>query len=174
MKSSPIDATDKRVIAHQLGRAPRGVEAIVKRCKKGFPQVVLNSPLHLSHIPFPTTYWLTCPLLSKTIARLEEQGQIKHFQKQITEDKKFRQELFKSQQAYCDSRKSMLPSSSRLASRAKEILEETGVGGISDFSKIKCLHAHFAHYLATGLNPVGKKVAESIGEVSCNQECGKK
>lgn len=37
-----------------------------------------------------------------------------------------------------------------------------GVAGISKPGTIKCLHTHFAHFLATGQNIVGKWVQEAL------------
>jgi hypothetical protein len=172
--SSVVDAADKKVIAYQLGRTPQGLKSILKRCDKGFPQLVLTLPLLSQNIPFPTIYWLTCPFLNGKVATLESQGFIKQFQKWIEGDKKFKKDLLRAQKAYRDERKKMLSSCSDFPDYAKDALEEVGVGGVSDLSKVKCLHAHYAHYLATGLNPIGGRVAELIGEVACDKECEKK
>lgn len=39
-----------------------------------------------------------------------------------------------------------------------------GVGG-GPSDRIKCLHAHYAHHLVCGCNPVGEWVTERIGDV---------
>ncbi len=172
MEDSSIDIADIKVLAHQLGRTARGVKAIIRRCDKGFPQVVLNSPVLSSNTPFPTIYWLTCPLWSKEVAALENQGWIKRFQKQIAEDKNFRKAVLEAQLIYRDARKKMIFLSADFPDYAKDTLLKVGIGGVGDFSKIKCLHAHFAHYLATGANPVGERVSELVGQVICKKECG--
>ena len=38
----------------------------------------------------------------------------------------------------------------------------TGVGGLRFASQVKCLHAHLAHTLAGGSNPVGSRVVRLI------------
>lgn len=43
-------------------------------------------------------------------------------------------------------------------------LLDTGVGGVSDRSQLKCLHAHLGHELATGGNPTGGWVALALRE----------
>jgi hypothetical protein len=42
------------------------------------------------------------------------------------------------------------------------VLRDTGVGGLRFVSQIKCLHAHLAHALAGGANPVGQRVLEAL------------
>lgn len=172
VEESSMSARDKQVIKYQLGRAPRGVMAIIKRCSKGFPQVILSSPLLRSTTPFPTIFWLTCPLLNKEVAARESQGLVKHIQQQIAEDKSFREAVLRAQTKYREERAKILRSSSNIPGYAKKVLEEAGVGGINDFSKVKCLHAHFAHYLATGENPIGERVGRLIGNVVCTRDCG--
>ena len=44
------------------------------------------------------------------------------------------------------------------------VLRDTGVGGLRFPSQVKCLHAHYAHFLGDPLggNPVGKRVPDRI------------
>ena len=42
------------------------------------------------------------------------------------------------------------------------VIKESGVGGIMDFSGIKCLHTHYAHYLVDSNNPVGELVEQLL------------
>lgn len=45
-----------------------------------------------------------------------------------------------------------------------------GVGG-GPLNRVKCLHAHYAHHLVTGANPVGAEVAARIGDVHRPPPC---
>ena len=45
-----------------------------------------------------------------------------------------------------------------------------GVGG-GPLDRVKCLHAHLAHELACGNNPVGKWVVEQVGDVLHEPPC---
>ncbi|UCF10849.1 MAG: DUF501 domain-containing protein, partial [Candidatus Bipolaricaulota bacterium] len=42
----------------------------------------------------------------------------------------------------------------------------TGLGGIADRSRVKCLHLHVAHELAAA-NPIGRIVLAKISESAC-------
>lgn len=46
--------------------------------------------------------------------------------------------------------------------RGWEASYSTGVAGIVKPSNIKCIHTHFAHFLATGHNVVGKWAQEAL------------
>jgi len=71
----------------------------------------------------------------------------------------------------------------RLAEAAREYaLERDGgkprLGGVAGSGRaegIKCLHAHLAHYLARGTNPVGRMVHEKLherGDATCGTGAG--
>jgi len=169
--NSLVDPKDRKVLAYQLGRSPQGVIAVAKRCDRGFPQVIINLPFRLPCTPFPTVYWLTCPLLKREVAVLESKGLIKDFQESIADDNIFKDEILKAQEVYRNARESMLAKTEDLPTNVRKKLKDVGVGGVSDLLKVKCLHAHFAQYLATGLNPIGRKVEEIIGKVTCDGEC---
>jgi len=171
MDNSSVDPKEKKVLVYQLGRSPQGVIEVAKRCDKGFPQVIINLPFRLPCSPFPTVYWLTCPLLNREVAVLESKGLVKDFQESIARDDIFKDEMLKAQEAYRNTRESMLDKVNDLPANIRKKLKNVGVGGVSDLLKVKCLHAHFAQYLATGLNPIGKKVGEIIGKVICDGEC---
>lgn len=47
-------------------------------------------------------------------------------------------------------------------------LKETGVGGIENFSSVKCLHLHYASYLVGENNPVGGIVDRYIAKKCCD------
>ena len=51
----PISPADEAAIEAQLGRAPRGIEAIGHRCPCGLPDVVTTRPRLENGTPFPTT-----------------------------------------------------------------------------------------------------------------------
>lgn len=171
MNGSPIDTVDMKILKWQLGRAPRGAKAILQRCSQGRPQVILNSPLLPSGTPFPTIYWLTCPLLNKKVAILENQGWIRRFQEQISKDNCFRKAVLEAQINYRETRKKMAADISELPLFAQETLNQTGIGGVGDLSKIKCLHAHYAHHLVSGANPIGGRIDELLGKFICEEEC---
>lgn len=81
--------------------------------------------------------------------------------------KDFRKELENAHNRYSKARIDIL--SKYELENAKEISEDlfnmllkSGVAGIRDREGIKCLHGHFADYIITENNPVGREVAKKI------------
>jgi exopolyphosphatase/guanosine-5'-triphosphate,3'-diphosphate pyrophosphatase len=159
--------SDINIIARQLGKKPRNIVAIARRCRWGAPMVVINSPVVWGagrvserksgvspEMPrvFPTMYWLTCPYLVNHVSRLEGHGE-------VTRTKEW---LEKSGKA-----KTMLMAHTRAAQERLAIahtidhhklqqehptqwnvLVNAGIGGAREKEGIKCLHMHLADYLA--------------------------
>jgi hypothetical protein len=93
--------------------------------------------------PFPTLYWLTCPILVKRVSRLEAAGSMAVFNEGLAADEGLRQRLVAAIERL------------RAKRDAHEVIPGSGAppGGGPD--KVKCLHAHVAHELVEGDNPVG-------------------
>lgn len=162
-----LSLNDERVIAEQLGRTPRGLLAVERRCPYGYPQVARVYPL-VEGKPFPTLFWLTCPFLAKQIDRLEAEGWIKQTE-QLLEEKALAADFQKAHRAYITERERLLSPEDRAtleeAGMLKDLLEK-GIGGIADFVRVKCLHLHVAHALAR-TNPIGDRVLEALSEHAC-------
>ncbi|RJQ32385.1 MAG: DUF501 domain-containing protein [Actinobacteria bacterium] len=143
----------KDLVEQQLGRKPRGQYEIVAWCKTKppHPQVIKTNPL-VEGKPFPTLYYLTCPFLVKEISRIENEGYISKLEEKISRDTEYKVRFLKAQAAYIKERG----------------LLSKGIAGVSNLERIKCLHAHYAHYLATGENPVGKQIEKLIISGSCH------
>lgn len=149
---SAVSGRDLQVIRWQLGREPRGVMAVKRRCCRGYPQVIQVYPL-LNGEPFPTLFWLTCPVLVERLSRLESQGYIKRLEARITEDGALREELYGDHRSYIAERWAALSEADRTWIKNRGLAEtfrKRGIGGISDWNKVKCLHLHYAHHLARG------------------------
>ncbi|MEO1237102.1 MAG: DUF501 domain-containing protein [Planctomycetota bacterium] len=102
--------------------------------------------------PFPTIYWLTDPDLDRRLANLERLGHIARLQQQLADDPALRAAIHADHAAYRDARWAMLtPEHRALVERSPSLLRtfRGGVAGTADFDHIKCLHAHYAHHLAT-------------------------
>ncbi len=159
---------DKQIVALQLGRAPRGRFTVATRCPYGYPQVITVYPL-LDGKPFPTTFWLTCPFLSKEIDRLEAKGLIDALEARIQADPKLAARLTHAHMDYIEARLRLLSSEDRAylekAGMLKSLITR-GIGGTADFMHIKCLHLHVAHALARG-NPIGEFVLNQIHKHAC-------
>jgi len=123
---------------------------VVARCGPGHPLVIQNHPLDADGHPFPTLYWLTCPESIKAVARLESAGWIKRLNEQEEIDPNLRTGLRRAHEEYARERGRLAPGSEK----------EGGVGGSA--RGVKCLHAHYAHYVAGGPDPVGRWVAAAL------------
>ncbi|NLK08585.1 MAG: DUF501 domain-containing protein [Firmicutes bacterium] len=160
-----LSPNDLDKIAHQIGRKPRGVVAVVKRCKAHHPQVIATYPLRWgSGMPqiFPTLYWLTCPALVRTVGDFETDGWVGRFQQQMLSNDNLRQDWEAAHADYAKARMALVPEKVLVELRERfpgqsEVLETAGVGGIRG-EGIKCLHTNLAHTLTGAHNPIGELV----------------
>lgn len=159
-----VSKSDIEIIKRQLSREPRGVNKIASRCIFACPQVIETDVFIEGKRPFPTLYWLTCPAKVKALAQLEEEGWSERVQEKIEKNPAFRERLQSAHEDYIRRRKLSAPDQEHPVIR-------TGVGGVRDLRGVKCLHAHYAHYLATGNNPIGEMVDEKVSAVECKERC---
>lgn len=167
--ASPAAAPDDELVSAQLGRKVRGPVEVVRRCSLGLPIVVAVPPI-VGGTPFPTRYWLTCPLARRRVARLEGAGGVRAFDARLALDAALEGELARAHERYAADRDEALAD---LPSKDEGARRPTGgVAGIGAHSSgVKCLHAHFADHAAGGDNPVGRWVAEWVGPVECGRGC---
>lgn len=166
-----VSLEDERVIAFQIGRAPRGLSAVARRCSHGFPQAIRVHPI-VDGAPFPTLYWLTCPFLGRKIDRLESGGWVGRFEDRLAADSGLLAEYRVATAEYVRERKALLSRAEREIVNDRgweESLYRHGIGGIAESARVKCLHAHVAHALATG-NPVGSLVLEMFDRTECAEK----
>jgi len=159
---------DERIITAQIGRRPRGLYGIAVRCPYGYPQVIVVHPI-VEGKPFPTIYWLTCPYLSKGIDRLEAEGLIGKLEEKLRGDDSLRERLAAAHRSYIVERDRLLSAADRRYLEERGMmrgLNERGIGGIADFSRLKCLHLHVAHALVSG-NPIGEIVLDLLERRAC-------
>lgn len=155
----PTTPRERAVVSAQLGRPARGDNAVVHRCVFGLPTVVRVAPRLDDGTPFPTTFWLTCPVLRSRIGTIESSGRMAGVNRRLDEDPDFAAELAASTRrfvAFRDRLGGALPGG-------------PGVDGRPEH--VKCLHAHAAHHLATGDNPVGADTIDEATPVPCPGPC---
>jgi uncharacterized protein len=160
---------DLSVVASQLGRTPRGAFVVSVRCSYGFPQVIRVHPV-VNGKPFPTLYWLTCPFLSKEIGHLEAAGWVKQLEARMSEQPNLRSAMHVAHQRICEQREQLLTSEEKAALVAAGTLvgfDGRGIGGISDWNRLKCLHLHTAHALADD-NAIGDIVLRKLPALECS------
>lgn len=161
--SAEITAEDRAVVEAQLGRPMRGDSNVISRCPLHLPVVVQVPPVLSTGEPFPTLFWLTCPLAHKRIARIESEGGVREADARAREDAAFAAELTATHERYRKERDALIEGEVAYVPRG-------GVGGSSGGTK--CLHAHYAHHRGRpGDNPLGAEVAEKIEPLDCQRAC---
>jgi uncharacterized protein len=153
---------DRRTVEVQIGRPLRAESAVVSRCHLGLPVVVRVPPILDDGTPFPTLYWLSCPLATGRIGRLEAAGGVKRMEQKATTDPDFGARLATANETYARERDRAVPDRADPAPSG-------GVGGAR--AGVKCLHAHYAHTRAGGENPVGDLVAGWVEPLDCLVAC---
>lgn len=156
--SSIPEPSDLQAVTDQIGRAPRGQWTVARRCDCGLPMVIQTNPRLDDGTPFPTFYWLTCKKLSSQIGTLEASGWMAIINEKLRIDDAFRDQLVSSTRALIDMRDAI------------EVLGQDDHPGGGP-SRIKCAHAHVAHHLVTGDNPVGREALIAIGWAPSQEAC---
>jgi hypothetical protein len=150
---------DRAVVEAQVGRPLRGAWAVARRCHLGLPMVIENHPRLADGSPFPTLFWLTCPLLVRRAGRLESEGAMADLNERLARDPAFRARLEAALE--------------RLIARrdSHEVIVDSGAPPGGGPERVKCLHAHLAHELAGGVNPVGAWALARAGYPDCRAPC---
>lgn len=142
---------DHDAVATLLGRSPQGAFRVVVRDGGGAPVVIRNAPLLDDGTPMPTTYWLVDPGLNRRIGRLEADLGVRRAEAAVDPD-----DLAAAHDRYRRERDADLP----VGHQAPR--PSGGVGGTR--RGVKCLHAHYAWYLAGGDDPVGRWVDRHLAD----------
>ncbi len=136
-------------MAELLGRDPLGPYEVVVRDDQGEPVVIRSSPLLYDGTPMPTLYWLVGGEARRQVSRLEAMAGVQAAETQVSVA-----ELAAAHARYAQERDADLPAG-HVGPRPAG-----GVGGTR--RGVKCLHAHYAWYLAGGDDPVGRWVDEQL------------
>lgn len=117
----------------------------------------------------PTIFWLTCPFLVEEISKLESAGAVKRCERMILADEKLAEAYAQAHEAYKKERLSLLLPKELELVREKGLtsLLHTGIAGVSNPRRVKCLHAQLAHFLAGRENPVGQRVSQELPALFC-------
>jgi hypothetical protein len=123
---------------------------VVVRDGAGEPVVIRNRPLLADGTPMPTLYWLVGEGVREAVSRLEAGGGVRAAEAAVDPG-----ELAAAHARYATERDALLP-----ADHAGP-RPSGGVGGTRQ--GVKCLHAHYAWFLAGGDDPIGRWVEEQLG-----------
>ncbi|RQM19876.1 hypothetical protein B5M09_011389 [Aphanomyces astaci] len=148
-----VDPTVLAAIARNLGAVPanlvRVAASYTTRQNQVEPAVLVLYPLRdctndykkhhrATAEPFPTMYWLASPELHERVSLLEGAGFVTRFTDRLAASPKHLQ----VRPACCT----------------------VGIAGIRNPASVKCLHTHYAHFLATGHNLVGAWVHQALNQ----------
>ncbi len=143
-----VDA-DLDAVRARLGREPLADFEVVVRDPNGEPVVIRNAPLTHDGTPMPTRFWLVDPDLVRAVARLEADGGVRGAEGAIDPAA-----LVVAHTRYAAARDAAIPAA-HSGPRPSGGVGGTRVG-------VKCLHAHYAWFLAGGDDPVGAWVAARL------------
>lgn len=121
--------------------------------------VIENHPRLEDGSPFPTLFWLTCPILAARSSRLESEGWMGPVTDKLVGDPSLHARMANAVTSY------------RARRDSHEVIDDAGAppGGGPD--RVKCLHAHLAHQLVEGANPVGALTLAETGYPDCREAC---
>lgn len=154
---------DREVVAVQIGRPPRSRVPATARCHLDMPVVIDVPPILDDGTPFPTMYWLTCPLATIRISRIESSGGVRIADELIRTDAETRVAFGAAMHRYAEERDSLLPSG------WAGPVPSGGIAGSS--GGVKCLHAQYADTAAGNDNPIGEDIARRIEPLACTTAC---
>jgi uncharacterized protein len=113
--------------------------------------VLMNAPLLDDGTPMPTLYWLVGSHEVYAVSQLEADGGVDRVEALLGLDA-----IDAIHTSYATSRDALIPPAH------SGHRPSGGVGGTR--RGVKCLHAHFAHWLAGGVDEVGAWVAQQLDE----------
>ncbi|WP_284974359.1 DUF501 domain-containing protein [Arthrobacter sp. efr-133-TYG-104] len=161
-------AHDLEVLSRQLGRPVRDVVEIPARCVCGNPLVAATAPRLSNGTPFPTTFYLTHPVITSAVSRLEAGGLMGAMNERLAADPELAQAYRGAHDAYLDARNHI---AERSGTGAVPEIDGVSAGGMP--SRVKCLHVLVGHSLAAGpgVNPLGDEALEAIAEWWTRDRC---
>jgi hypothetical protein len=141
-------AADEARVRALLGREPRGAYEVAARDEHGGPIVIRNAPFLDDGTPMPTRYWLVGAREVLAVSRLEAAGGVQAAEAEVDPEA-----LAAAHARYAAERDAGVPADASVAPSG-------GVGGTRQ--GVKCLHAHYAWFLAGGDDPVGRWVERRL------------
>lgn len=142
---------DLEMVTAFLGRPPTAAFEVSVRDAHGGPVVIRNAPLTSDGTPMPTLYYLVDRELVRRVGTIEAAGGVKAAEAAIGLE-----EIAETHRRYAEERDVEVPPTH------SGPRPSGGVGGTR--RGLKCLHAHYAYYLAGGGDPVGRWVHERLTE----------
>ncbi|MEY2459062.1 MAG: uncharacterized protein QOG30_892 [Acidimicrobiaceae bacterium] len=142
-------ADDRVAVASLLGREPRSAFDVVVRHEDGSPVVIRNPPILDDGTPMATRFWLVGEPERRLVSVLESEGGVREANDVVDAI-----ELAAAHERYRVERDAAIPEGTSGPQPSG------GVGGTR--TGVKCLHAHYAWFLAGGDDPVGRWVDDKL------------
>lgn len=140
---------DLETVTRLLGRPPRSEFSVVVRQADGTPLVLRNAAFQHDGTPMPTLYWLLSSDVHHAISTLESNGGVRDAEAAVAPEV-----LAHAHERY-ELERDALIATDHVGPRPSG-----GVGGTRQ--GVKCLHAHYAWYLAGGDDPIGAWVYQQL------------
>ena len=153
---------DLSVVAAQLGRQPRAFRRVAARCPWGAPAVTEQDPYGADGVPFPTTYYLTCPHLVAAVSRLEAAGGVERWSERGRERPRAASATSSARRPSRRGSARGWPTDAPAATAATR--SRWGIGGSRNPGQLKCLHAHVAFGLAVPGYELGDRILAEVAE----------
>lgn len=186
-RSASLTIEDAQAVTDQLGFAPTNlIEVGSRSARTGQPETVVLYGLNKNEAvqgryasgdakPFPTYLWMSCPLLKARVSKLEDRGLVADFQSHLTSGEGLVQEMERAHAKYAEERWQWLsPEDVATVERKNWVhnLRDVGVAGMRSADGVKCLHCHYAHFLARPQhgNIIGKWTHEALQREDQDQE----
>ncbi|CAN5511834.1 hypothetical protein BH23ACT9_BH23ACT9_12990 [soil metagenome] len=154
-----MDADDRFLAAQMIGRPLRGRSAAAVRCGWGLPAVMRVDPALTDGTPFPTVFWLACPLANAKIGTLEASGVMQDLKARVRDPEDLAPTFAAQGARYVAFRNGL----------GAPVPGDPAAGGLPD--RVKCLHTLYGHHLATDDNVIGAWVADQLEPMACPAPC---
>src|SRR5688572_17820610 len=159
LRRPELDEVDAARASAMIGRPLRGRSATAVRCGWGMPAVLRVAPQLADGTPFPTMFWLACPLANKAVGTLEASGVMRDLTDELRADEALRTAYEAASERYVSARNEL----------GERVPRDDSAGGMP--VRVKCLHTLYGHYLATRDNPIGEWVAQRVEPMPCPAPC---
>jgi len=144
-----VTPSELAAVTQLLGRKPSGDFDVVVRDADGHPVVIKNAPFLHDGTPMPTRFWLLGGDVHRRVGQLESAGGVRAAEAAVDPVA-----LMAAHDQYEAERSAAIPSG------YEGPRPSGGIGGTR--RGVKCLHAHYAYFLAGGDDPVGAWVHEQL------------
>ncbi|MBG6191603.1 hypothetical protein IWX64_002569 [Arthrobacter sp. CAN_A212] len=166
--STELTSSDLDTLSRQLGRPVRDVVEIGARCVCGNPLVATTAPRLSNGIPFPTTYYLTHPVITAAVSRLEASGLMAEMTERLERDPALADQYGQAHEHYLSVRNAI---GERSGTGPVPEIDGVSAGGMP--TRVKCLHVLVGHSLAAGpgVNPLGDEALDGIAQWWTRDRC---